>query len=331
MARVMRDANVRRPPISVPPRVHGIRLAQAAYRTRHATKGSWPAPTTATAGRPAKARDDRPTADPRSATRRASPRSVRRHAELVDHARRTGRSLRHGPSSAICPTPRHAGLLARVERGLAAARTGGDRARRPSNRGRRRAHAAVRRSDEAAVDHRRRARRTRRPASSGCATEWAEADGTWDRYVDAAHEAMPMYLVEHRAATRRDAASSASLPATGCPLAVRPRPVTGVVTPDPRHGGRGARPAPADRHGGDDRQPGPARRGARRGRLGQRDRAALSLLGDPVGLSRGARVRPTARRGQPVGPGLLGRVVDALGRPIDGGPPIAAAIGLDRP
>ncbi len=53
----------------------------------------------------------------------------------------------------------------------------------------------------------------------------------------------------------------------------------------------------------------------------------LSLLGDPIGLSRGARVRPTARRGQPIGVGLLGRVVDALGRPLDGGPPVAAAIG----
>ena len=57
----------------------------------------------------------------------------------------------------------------------------------------------------------------------------------------------------------------------------------------------------------------------------------LSLLGDPAGLSRGARVRPTARRGQPMGLGLLGRVVDALGRPIDGGPPVQAAIGsIDR-
>lgn len=28
-------------------------------------------------------------------------------------------------------------------------------------------------------------------------TEWAEADGTWERYVEAAREAMTMYLVEH--------------------------------------------------------------------------------------------------------------------------------------
>ncbi len=61
------------------------------------------------------------------------------------------------------------------------------------------------------------------------------------------------------------------------------------------------------------------------------DELRLSLLGDPAGLSRGARVRPTARRGQPMGAGLLGRVVDALGRPIDGGPPIVAPIGaIDR-
>jgi flagellar biosynthesis/type III secretory pathway protein FliH len=28
-------------------------------------------------------------------------------------------------------------------------------------------------------------------------TEWAEADGSWDRYIEAAREAMTMYLVEH--------------------------------------------------------------------------------------------------------------------------------------
>jgi flagellum-specific ATP synthase len=58
----------------------------------------------------------------------------------------------------------------------------------------------------------------------------------------------------------------------------------------------------------------------------------LALLGDPVGLSRGARVRPLTASGQPVGPQLLGRVVDALGMPVDGGPPVEAAHGLiDRP
>jgi flagellar biosynthesis/type III secretory pathway protein FliH len=28
-------------------------------------------------------------------------------------------------------------------------------------------------------------------------TDWAEADGTWDRYIEAAREAMTMYVVEH--------------------------------------------------------------------------------------------------------------------------------------
>lgn len=57
-----------------------------------------------------------------------------------------------------------------------------------------------------------------------------------------------------------------------------------------------------------------------------RDGAASALLLGPVaGLARGDRVRP--RSGpltSPVGPQLLGRVVDALGRPIDGRGPIAA-------
>ena len=49
------------------------------------------------------------------------------------------------------------------------------------------------------------------------------------------------------------------------------------------------------------------------------------VLGETAGIARGDRVRP--RSGpltSPVGPALLGRVVDALGRPIDGGPPIDA-------
>ncbi len=53
----------------------------------------------------------------------------------------------------------------------------------------------------------------------------------------------------------------------------------------------------------------------------------LSLLGDSHGLARGARVRPVARHGQPLGEALIGRVVDALGRPLDGGPPPGAALG----
>jgi flagellum-specific ATP synthase len=56
------------------------------------------------------------------------------------------------------------------------------------------------------------------------------------------------------------------------------------------------------------------------------DHATRALvLGETGGIARGDRVRP--RRGplmSPVGDALLGRVVDALGRPIDGGPPIDA-------
>lgn len=55
------------------------------------------------------------------------------------------------------------------------------------------------------------------------------------------------------------------------------------------------------------------------------------VLGDTTGISRGDRVRP--RSGpltSPIGDALLGRVVDALGNPLDGGPPIAAPrMGLD--
>jgi len=57
----------------------------------------------------------------------------------------------------------------------------------------------------------------------------------------------------------------------------------------------------------------------------------LSLLGDPSGLSSGARAWPTLGSGQPLGTGLLGRVVDALGRPIDGLGSVQAMRGrIDR-
>lgn len=54
------------------------------------------------------------------------------------------------------------------------------------------------------------------------------------------------------------------------------------------------------------------------------DRGAQAmLLGDVDGIARGARVRQTDTGSTvPVGHELLGRVVDALGRPIDGGPPL---------
>jgi len=49
------------------------------------------------------------------------------------------------------------------------------------------------------------------------------------------------------------------------------------------------------------------------------------VLGDTTGIARGDRVHP--RSGpltSPVGDALLGRIVDGLGNPLDGGPPIAA-------
>ena len=54
------------------------------------------------------------------------------------------------------------------------------------------------------------------------------------------------------------------------------------------------------------------------------DRVVLTPLGDLRGLSRNAEVvlRPRADR-VPCGPGLLGRVLDAQLRPLDGGPPVA--------
>jgi flagellum-specific ATP synthase len=46
----------------------------------------------------------------------------------------------------------------------------------------------------------------------------------------------------------------------------------------------------------------------------------VAALGDVTGLGRGAVVRPTSTAGQPVGAALLGRIVDAMGQPIDGLP-----------
>lgn len=60
--------------------------------------------------------------------------------------------------------------------------------------------------------------------------------------------------------------------------------------------------------------------------VGFRDAIVLSVpLGDTVGVRPGDRI--VARAGAlavPVGPSLLGRVIDALGRPLDGGGPIRA-------
>ncbi len=61
--------------------------------------------------------------------------------------------------------------------------------------------------------------------------------------------------------------------------------------------------------------------------VGFRDSTVLSVpLGDTVGVKPGDRI--TSRSGAltvPVGPAMLGRVVDALGRPLDGGGPIETA------
>lgn len=52
----------------------------------------------------------------------------------------------------------------------------------------------------------------------------------------------------------------------------------------------------------------------------------MILLGDTVMLTPGARVRASGHAGMvPVGDAFLGRAVDALGNPIDGGPPIRSA------
>ncbi len=52
-------------------------------------------------------------------------------------------------------------------------------------------------------------------------------------------------------------------------------------------------------------------------------RTMMTLLGDSVLLRPGVPVRPEGRPGMlPVGSAYLGRAVDGLGRPIDGGPPL---------
>ncbi|ORE96175.1 F0F1 ATP synthase subunit alpha [Stappia sp. 22II-S9-Z10] len=57
-----------------------------------------------------------------------------------------------------------------------------------------------------------------------------------------------------------------------------------------------------------------------------RDAAAVVFLDDPSAVTAGTRVSGTGEVVRvPVGPGLLGRVVDPLGRPLDGKGPIAAA------
>ena len=55
----------------------------------------------------------------------------------------------------------------------------------------------------------------------------------------------------------------------------------------------------------------------------EEDSVGAVILGDPLGVREGTEVRSTGRIVEvPVGEGLIGRVVDALGRPIDGKGPI---------
>ena len=61
----------------------------------------------------------------------------------------------------------------------------------------------------------------------------------------------------------------------------------------------------------------------------ERDSVGVALLGSPAGLSEGQKGQCTGRILEvPVGPELLGRVVDALGNPIDGKGPIHAKASL---
>jgi len=58
-----------------------------------------------------------------------------------------------------------------------------------------------------------------------------------------------------------------------------------------------------------------------------RDRLTCMPLGDLSGVRSGAPVRPTGMPLQvPVGESLLGRVLDGLGRPLDGGPPLGSRV-----
>src|SRR5216684_2254639 len=58
----------------------------------------------------------------------------------------------------------------------------------------------------------------------------------------------------------------------------------------------------------------------------EEDNVGAALFGEPQAIGEGDEVRRTGRIAEvPVGDALLGRVVDALGQPIDGKGPIEAA------
>ena len=55
----------------------------------------------------------------------------------------------------------------------------------------------------------------------------------------------------------------------------------------------------------------------------EEDNVGAAIMGDYLKLKEGDEVRRTGRLLEvPVGPAMLGRVVDALGRPVDGRGPI---------
>jgi F-type H+/Na+-transporting ATPase subunit alpha len=63
----------------------------------------------------------------------------------------------------------------------------------------------------------------------------------------------------------------------------------------------------------------------------ERDSVGAVVLGDYKHITEGDTVRCTGRILEvPVGPGLLGRVVDALGRPIDGMGPVDTELHQHR-
>ena len=57
----------------------------------------------------------------------------------------------------------------------------------------------------------------------------------------------------------------------------------------------------------------------------EEDSVGVVILGDPLAVNEGSEVRSTKRIVEvPVGPGLIGRVLDGIGRPIDGKGPLSS-------
>ena len=63
----------------------------------------------------------------------------------------------------------------------------------------------------------------------------------------------------------------------------------------------------------------------------EEDNVGAAIMGDYLKLKEGDEVRRTGRLLEvPVGPAMLGRVVDALGRPVDGRGPIQTTADAAR-